>query len=408
MMLTFFRWAWRVLPIPEPIRRKIIQVYQYPPLPHTQRRSNYAPGTPLLAGFTLSGLGIGEMLRLQILALREEGVEHDIRDVSDIMKIRDLVDPAFEDSLEPANSGPLILNVNAPEFGRALRFMGKELTGNRPIIGQWAWELPEIPKDWKKAYKYIDELWVLSNYTKQAFTCSCPVPIKVVPPPVVAPVDNGLRRNDFCIPSNATVFLAMADARSDIERKNISGVVKAFKKMAKNVEGVLLVIKLHHTEFAHRSYVRLWDEIRSDVNIVVIDRLLERGAVGALIRCCDILVSLHRAEGLGLPLAEAMLLGKPVIATGFSGNMDFMDDECAKIVNYRMIPVSSKSDIYVESATQLWADPDLDSATDAMTELASSPSLRLELGEKGMRRAQAYFSVDRYCRTVRNALKRWI
>lgn len=389
---SLLRHLWRTLPVPAPLQRAVDRWYLYPRLDHIMRVVPAGEGVPSVVGFLQSGLGIGEAARQEVLALWQAGLRPGLRDISHLQGVRDLEDPAFADTDRFPKVGPLLLHANASETGAILRALPAGLTRGRPIIGFWAWELPVPPLNWWRAYRYLSELWVPSEFVAEVFRPTCPVPVKVVPHPVQLPPSRQRTRRDFFLPESPCIFLCMADCRSDLARKNIRGSITAFRQAFGEREDVQLVVKLHHAGFAGRAVMDLRREIGPARNIRLLTDLLDRGELADLMRSCDVLVSLHRAEGFGLPLAEAMLLGKPVIATDYSGNLTFMNREVARLVDFTLVPVQAERRPYTELRGAVWAEPDLAQAAQSMTELAASPEVRRGLGGRGRRHVERVLS----------------
>ncbi|RLB65325.1 MAG: hypothetical protein DRH08_08160 [Deltaproteobacteria bacterium] len=381
------RYLWRTLPFPRAFRRTVDRYYLYPRLKHISRVTTERMGSPSIVGFLQSGLGIGEAARQEALALCQAGLALGLRDISHLQGMKDLEDPVYADTDDFPAAGPLLIHANASETGMILRSLPAHLTRGRPIIGFWAWELAEPPLNWWRAYRYLSELWVPSEFVAEVFRPTCPVPLKVVPHPVQLPATMQLGRNDFGLSEKPCIFLCMADCRSDLVRKNISGCITAFKEAFGASEDVLLLVKLHHAAFVGRAVEELRREIGAARNILVETSLLSRAATGDLIRASDVFVSLHRSEGFGLPMAEAMLLGKPVIATAYSGNLTFMNSEVACLIDYSLTQVRAQRRPYAELKGAVWADPDLKQAAQAMTEMFASPERRRTQGELGRRHA---------------------
>lgn len=369
------RFFWRALRRFGPVRVAIERCLLYPSLAHVQRKTNYPDGPMLLAGFFSSAHGIGETARRQLAALRDAGHEVYGIDIGSPFGLTDL--PAMPELCTLASApahGPLVLYCNAPETGRALKYLGPRLTENRRIIGYWAWELEVMPQDWERAYPYLDELWLLSRHTAVAFE-NAPVPTRVVPPVVVDIPDGGHSRADLGLPSScesACLFLCMADCRSDLKRKNIYGAVRAFGKALGNKTKTALAVKLHHTEYGGEELQKIFCISHEYSNIYVLDRLYSQEERNSLLHQCDVLLSLHRAEGFGLPLAEALHIGKQVIATAYGGNMDFLTEENSTLIPYKKIPVQGVTINYAPYAQAFWAEPDEGAAVKALLSAAET------------------------------------
>ena len=187
------------------------------------------------------------------------------------------------------------------------------------------------------------------------------------------------------------VFTVVFDHFSVTERKNPVGVIEAFRRAFAPGEGPVLVVKSMNAwrRWPQHQHVAAAAAGRDD--IVLWDEHLDRADHMAFIACADALVSLHRSEGLGLHLAEAMWLDTPVIATRYSGNLDFMDDECALLVDAELVPVVRGEGVYPPEAR--WADPDLGQAAAAMRALVDDPSRAASLAAAGRARMEAQASL---------------
>ena len=263
--------------------------------------------------------------------------------------------------------------VTADQFP-ALRSDHPELFRSSRVIGYWFWELATVPRPMLAALDLVDEIWAGSRFVVDAFTAVADVPVRLVPIPVAEPQPSCRRRADFAELAPAGqrfVFLVAFDHLSVTERKNPIGAIRAFQRAFAPGEGPVLVVKSMNAgmRWVHHQKVVAAAEGRPD--IVFWDERLSRADQMALVAASDCLVSLHRSEGLGLHLAEAMWLGVPTIATRYSGNLDFQDDECAMLVDAAPVKVTDGQGIYPPTAT--WADPDLDQAAAAMRTLAGDP-----------------------------------
>jgi glycosyltransferase involved in cell wall biosynthesis len=257
------------------------------------------------------------------------------------------------------------------------------------MIGYWFWELEHIPQSMIEAMSLVDEIWAGSQFVAQNFAAVTDKPVRFVPVAVPAPRPSTKGRSAF--PrllgfKGRMLFLVVFDYFSIMERKNPIGAIEAFRTAFEPDEGPVLVVKsLHADERApQRDRVRASATGRTDV--VLWDEYLSRPDQMALIGAADCLVSLHRSEGLGLHLAEAMWLGTPTIASRYSGNLDFQDDECALLVNATHTPIRHGEGIYPETAS--WAEPDLEQAAGFMRRIAADDQLRSSLSIAGRKRME--------------------
>jgi glycosyltransferase involved in cell wall biosynthesis len=282
-------------------------------------------------------------------------------------------------SAAPPPGVPLVLHVNAPMLPLALMRLPAELTRNRPIVGYWAWEMPEVPPEWRPALACVSQVWVPSRFTAAVLEPLLPGRVRVVPPALalVPPVASPMNRTAFGLPEHAVVVLVSFNLASSFARKNPFAAIAAFRGAFGDRPDRLLLLKVGHPEHAPADFARLAQMARAP-NIRLETLTMPPEDRHALTGCADIVLSLHRGEGFGLVLAEAMLLGKPVIATGWSGNTDFMDGSNAALVPYRLIPARDDRSVY----RGLWAEPDVAEAAILLRTLADDATLRRALGER--------------------------
>lgn len=339
-----------------------------------------------LVGYISAESGIGEACRGVARALTEAGVPFVILEhragnparMADRSWAHKVVDaPVYETNL---------LHFNPDVLATALSALPAGLPEGRRNIGYWTWELPEFPAEWVGAFGLIDEVWAPSTFVRDAIAPRSPVPVHVVPHHVRHPEGPFLPRGHFGLPEEAFTFLAMYDVNSVTERKNPQGALEAFRRaFPEPRDDVLLVLKVSNSDDRELRTLRESTAGRPDVRLLA--QVLDRHEVDSLMACCDVFVSLHRSEGFGLPIAEAMALGKPVIATGWSGNMDFMTPDNAACVSYQLAPIGRSQGPY--AAGQLWAEPDLDDAASWMRRLREEPALGARLGAAASCDAQA-------------------
>ena|GEM_PF-704999 len=289
-----------------------------------------------------------------------------------------------------------------------------EILGERYVIANWFWELPEMPDEWGSEFEYVDEVWAASNFIREAIAGKAPVPVVRVPAVVQLSRGRRFSRAELGLPERRFLFLAMFDTRSVLERKNPLGVVRAFKRaFADGDQDVGLVVKmLDNTDSAQpvleaSSSEPVLEALKEEVvgceNVFVIDRLMNRDELTSLIDACDCFVSLHRSEGFGLGPAEAMSLGKPAIITNWSGNTDYMTADTCIPIDYELVKLDRDYGPY--KAGQYWAEPDLEQAAHWMKRLAGEPELAREIGQGGQQTINSQFSAERVGEIIQHRLE---
>jgi glycosyltransferase involved in cell wall biosynthesis len=240
--------------------------------------------------------------------------------------------------------------------------------------------LAKFPEEWRSSFEFVDEVWVASRFTYEAVAPAATKPVFLMPPALAVPRPKpGLTRADFGLPENKFMFHFSFDWRSYASRKNPFATVAAFRRaFPRRAAPVCLVLKTIGSGWKPEERDALAEEVRRDPRILIIDRELDRPSVIALLALCDCFVSLHRSEGFGRGPAEAMLLGKPVIATDYSGTRDFITQDTALPVGCDMVSVGEKQ--YPGAEGQVWAEPDIREAAAAMRRIAGDPALADRLG----------------------------
>ena len=275
---------------------------------------------------------------------------------------------------------------------------GAELFLDRYTVGAWCWEASRFPDSFRPAFDLVDEIWVASDYVAEVVADETEKPVKVFPMPVEVPPAPPVERDVLGLPSDRFVFLFAFDFYSTMERKNPLGLIEAFSRAFAPDEGPLLLIKTinGHKQPGELKRLRAAAERRSDIRLV--DEYVSGDEMRALVANCDCFVSLHRSEGFGFSLAEAMAYEKPVIATGYSGNLTFMDDANGYLVGFGLTPVPHGSANYPAGA--LWADPDVDEAAATMRRVVEHPDEAAERGRRGREAIVRGNSLDRLAEFV--------
>jgi glycosyltransferase involved in cell wall biosynthesis len=261
-------------------------------------------------------------------------------------------------------------------------------------IAMWYWEIIPAPVNWRRFAELVQEVWAPSRFIGDTARAILDVPIYDMAPGHRLGEIASISRADFTLPCDRFVFLFMFDMYSTLERKNPLGVIAAFKEAFRRDDKAALVIKVSRSRSNPDGMARL-RRAADEVGAIIIDQLLPRAEVNGLLNACDCYVSLHRSEGLGLPLAEAMLLGKPVIATAYSGNLDFMDASNSLLVGHKLVEI--EEDVYLSSVYRkgyYWAEPSIAEAARAMRWVFENRDAACELGERARITAGDYFSPE--------------
>lgn len=340
-----------------------------------------------LAGYVGLDMSLGDVARRLHQAVTAAAVP------CNVVAVERSASPPARDALA-AGDGPLfdttVAVVTADQFA-ALRDDHLELfAATQRMIGYWFWELSELSPSMRPALDLVDEVWVGSQFVADAFAAATAKPVHLVPLPVPRPVVAPLARHE--LPALAGldgrfVFVVTFDHLSVTARKNPLDVIAAFRAAFRPGEGPALVVKSVNGHQRWPSHQQLLAAAQGRDDIRVVDAHLDRAAQMALLAHSDCLVSLHRSEGLGLHLAEAMWLGTPVIATAYSGNLDLMDDRSAALVGYELVAVGAAGQ-GVYPPTARWAQPDVGEAAELMRRMVSDATWREGLAAAALQRME--------------------
>lgn len=257
-------------------------------------------------------------------------------------------------------------------------------------IGCWHWELPELPDAWVGSAAPLDEIWAPSAFIQSAISRKVTIPVVHMPHGIEVTAIEGCSPQELGVPPGRFTFLCMFDLGSVVARKNPLGAVEAFRRAFPQGSEVALLIKAGHAANHAADYAELAARLEGIPNVYLSNRMLSRKRVNGLIASCDGIVSLHRSEGFGLILAEAMYLGKPVVATGWSGNMDFMNTANSCPVGYELVTLGRSYQDY--QAGQHWAEPDVDHAAQMMRRVVDDAVWRKQLGDRARHTILSQFS----------------
>jgi glycosyltransferase involved in cell wall biosynthesis len=377
-----------------PLRRYAARKVRIPP----------APAGVNLIGYTGGAIGLGQAARAMAAAMTAADVPFAVSQLQGAgIPVQDAPGGASGEKTLRAYDTTLICST-ADDTQAVQTRLPSRLFASRYVIGNWFWELPEFPNEWLTLFRLVDEIWAGSRFIQDAIAAKSPVPVVRIPPAIYLDPFPVLPRSHFDLPDNQFLFFHSCDAGGFLARKNPLGVVRAFKMaFERSDRRAALVIKLLNANLRPAEADAVRAEIGDRSNIHLIERLLTRAELNALLATSDCYASLHRAEGFGLLPAEAMSLGKPAILTNWSGNTDYMTPDNSVGIGYQLVRVGQDHGPY--KADQWWAEPDLDEAAGWMRRLVSEPTLGIEIGGRGRQTIEAEFSPQVVGESIRSRLR---
>jgi glycosyltransferase involved in cell wall biosynthesis len=343
----------------------------------------FAPASHLDAGVNIAGyfraeLGVGEAARLLTSAVEAAGIPHSTLTYDATLSRTEHAFDERGDRRAPYDVN--ILCVNADQTRLFARDAGPGFFAGRYTIGYWFWELDPFPAAMHHAFDYVDEVWTATTFVASGIRQIGRRPVTTVPLPVPVPITSpSVTRESLALPPGF-LFLFLFDFFSVLERKNPVGLIDAFTRAFRPNEGPTLMIKTINGERRLVDLERVRAAAAERPDILIVDDYYSAEQKNSLTGLCDCYVSLHRSEGLGLTMAEAMALGKPVIATGYSGNVDFMTPENSYLVSYTTGAVPPGTDPYPQGSP--WAEPNLDEAAELMRRVYEAPREAAARGER--------------------------
>lgn len=355
-----------------------------------------------LWGHLSGAFGLGEGGRCTARALEAAGVAVQWRDLPLTTHVNDQPVPAY--TREPAAIDLIHTNPNVLRQSDGLL---ERLELEAPLrIGFWAWELEAFPLGWEVGFQGLDQLWCPSAFTAEALGLRSPIPVSPLPHLIDwTRADRLAAQRMARLPRRGDQpfsVLFCFDFWSTVARKNPYGVIDAFQAAFPPGHQARLMLKISSSDQFPAAMAALRDHCAPDPRIVLIDRHLTAAEMDGLLLNADVLLSLHRAEGFGLTLAEAMAAGLPVIATGYSGNLAFMAPGEAELVPYTLVPIDETAGDYPRGCR--WAEPDRDWAARALRHLADDSQAHASLAVAGRRGVQMRLGRDQLAAVVRQRL----
>ncbi len=325
-------------------------------------------------GYLYGESGLGERCRVSCDALKEAKI--DLVGINYEIGYSSSKNANFNHKISKEENPNIvnIFHINADQLLNVYLHLGPRFFVGKYNIAFFAWELEVCPQRWEHAIKVIDEIWVPSQFVANAFGKLTSKPIFVMPEPIRRADKAKPNRAKFDLPKSGYIFLSVFDVKSYIDRKNPMAAILAFKKAFKDNDNVFMVIKTLGLSENNEARNQLIKEIGGDERFIIFDKTLSGEDYYEFLNSIDSLVSLHRAEGFGRCPAEAMMLGKPVVITNYSGVTEYATSENSCLVDYKLIPVLSEQYPFAEG--NFWADPDIEHAAYLMNKLYSDLDYR--------------------------------
>lgn len=304
--------------------------------------------------------GLGEATRGTLRSMEAANIGFTVRKV-EVGWHRHL-DQTYASFISDENPYPVNLVHTNPDEG-LYNSLGLEYFQDKYNIAYWSWELPQFHPAWEYTFDYFDEIWTLSNYSAEAISTISPIPVVKIMPSISLPIPS-LGRESLGLPKDKFIFLFMFDFHSTLARKNPFATIEAFKQaFGQDNKDVLLIIKFSNAQYHPHRREQLMAQADGWSSIRFIEGHLLKEELHALLNNCNCYVSLHRAEGFGLTMSEAMFYGKPVISTGYSSNIEFMNVGNSYLVKYQLATITEEGPYFRGG---IWAEPDIDHAASLM------------------------------------------
>jgi glycosyltransferase involved in cell wall biosynthesis len=358
-------------------------------------------------GYSKGELGLGQAMRSMAFAAKAALIPLVVRQFNIKLKSKQSNNSLDEFTSDYCQYPINILCINPDMLNRLPLWVSYSDWTKTYNIGYWFWELEHFPQAWQYATHIVDEIWVATEFIAQAMRKSGKKVVKIPFPLEFDLPPESMNKEYFGLNPNEFTFIFSFDFLSAVERKNPQATIKAFKHaFPQGDHSVRLILKTMNGRHYSQLRKNLEELINQDSRIEIRDEDLTQDEMRGLIRSSDCYISLHRAEGLGLGLAEAMYLGKPTIATGYSGNTEYMNSGNSMLVSYTLVPVPKGA--YPNGKDQVWAEPDIVVAAKNMQKIASDCALRERLSINAavyIREQHSYIKVGQRIRVQLEQIK---
>jgi len=355
-------------------------------------------------GFIGGEFGLGEAVRLIIKALNKAEIPVSLINY-DIKTNHRHQDDTFKNYSSDANY-PINLVLLGPSEGkRILAHYPEHFFKNKYNVFYLNWESEHIPQEYVNNLNFYDEIWVPAQYCKDIVSKYCQMPVNIIPYPIEIDVDDHKDEEaESFYNKNSFNFFFMFDYNSTLERKNTLNLINAFEKaFGKNDPKVSLTIKTSKSSKFVQERELLESHVKEFQNVKIIEKIYDKQTLYKIIKGCDSYISLHRSEGFGLTMAEAMYFGKPVIATNYSGNLEFMNHDNSFLVDFKKTKLNSLINNY--DADTIWSEPNIDHAAELMKLVKENSDIVKNKAINGQITILTDFSVKKIGDIINNRVK---
>lgn len=295
---------------------------------------------------------------------------------------------------EPASFDTAIVYANPDATDFVESAVGREIRKASRRIGVWVWELPAALNEHVKWTSHYDEIWVPSQFNCRAFRAVTKTPVHVVPYVVEPAASSGTDyRARLSLSREAFVFMYVFDPLSYVERKNPLALLRAYTDSFPDGGNTALVFKASRLEPGSPFAIEFAQASARRADLRLVGETLEEAELSALMMAADCYVSPHRTEGFGFTLAEAMALGKPVVATDYGSTRDFLNAGTGFPVSCAMVEVGEYLGPYPSGA--VWADVDVAQLGREMRRVREASEERACRAAAGTAHVAAQFSRER-------------
>lgn len=373
-------------------------------------KNQYPVGINLIGDISAE-TGLGQSVRILASIMERGGIPFSVKQVNTHGRLAHNDEVWTEKTGSAVKYAVNLIHIIPGTWARDYCGLEKEILDKRYNIAYWLWELEEFPDYWLPCIQTVDEIWTPSEFISNSIRKKTKKPVVTVPY-AIDMEDRGekkgkceqgyFNREYFGLPEEKYLFLLMYDFISVSERKNpqaaIESYIRAFPKEERDAG---LVIKVNHVE--ERKLTQLKERLNGYQNIYFITENMTRKEVDSLMNAVDVLVSLHRSEGFGFPVAESMALGKPVVSTNWSATMEFTDESCACPVNYKLVRIRKTVGPYEKG--NYWAEADVGHAARYMRRLWEDREYAHRIGANAKDFINKHLTYENAADIIRNRLK---